>query len=128
MSIVQSFNAEIRDFARKVAPEEAVQVQRKIAIEALKRLVMKTPVRTGRARGNWQVGINTDPEGWLETFDKAGGGTINLGAAQIHGMPLGTCFLTNNVNYIEDLEHGKSTQAPHGMLTVTVEELKGLFP
>ncbi len=129
MSIVSTFNADIKKFAREVAPEEAVQVQRKIALEALKRLVMKTPVKTGRARANWQVGINTDPEGWLETFDKEGGPTINSGAAQILGMPLGTCFITNNVNYIEELEHGKSKiQAPHGMLIVTVEELRRLFP
>jgi hypothetical protein len=146
---VQTFNAQILEFAKKLAPDEARTMQRKMALEGLRRLVSKTPVDTGRARANWQVGINQEPATPLHpasepfqgphvagerplsatpALSQVGQETFDAGAAVIEAMPLCTCYLTNNVEYIEDLERGHSGQAPHGMLAVTVEELKGMFP
>jgi hypothetical protein len=125
---VRQFNAEVRDFAVKVAPEEAVTMQRAIVLEGLRRLVMKTPVKTGRARGNWQVSIGKDTDSILDVTDKTGGPTILRGTAPVLGLrQLITCYITNNVEYIEALEKGHSQQAPAGMLAVTYEELKGMF-
>jgi len=36
-------------------------------------------------------------------------------------------WITNNVDYIEKLEHGGSQQAPQGMVSVTVAELRTMF-
>jgi hypothetical protein len=145
---LQAFNDEIKDFARTLAPEEARTMQRKIALEGLCRLVQKTPVDTGRARANWQVGINQDPVDTphpagepfagsapagerplsdVPPLAQCGQETFEVGAAVIAAMPLCTCYITNNVEYIEELEHGHSGQAPRGMLALTVEELQGIF-
>jgi hypothetical protein len=145
---LQAFNDEIKDFARKLAPDEARTLQRKIALEGLRRLVQKTPVDTGRARANWQVGLAQEPSntpypadqpyGWprppgerplsdVPPLSAAGQETFDAGAAVIEAMPLCPCFITNNVVYIEDLENGHSGQAPRGMLALTVAELQGMF-
>lgn len=126
---VREFNLALRDFVRKTCPDQVVTVQRKISLDALKRLVEKTPVRTGRARGNWQVGIDQRPETQdVLRYDQSGGPTIRKGAAVIKGMQKPcVCYLTNNVDYINDLEDGKSTQAPNGMMAVTVQELREML-
>jgi len=48
--------------------------------------------------------------------------------AALAGLPAyQVVWISNNVDYIEELEHGHSWQAPHGMLAVTVAELRELF-
>ena len=42
--------------------------------------------------------------------------------------PFEMVWISNNVDYIEFLEHGSSQQAPEGMLAVTIEELRMIFP
>ena len=63
------FNKSIDDFARKI-PGKVSALQKKIVLEALKRIVERTPVDTGRARGNWQVTIGTPARGVVEDSDK----------------------------------------------------------
>ncbi|HSW46498.1 MAG TPA: hypothetical protein VLM89_13100 [Phycisphaerae bacterium] len=126
---IQQFNDRIRAFARKVVPEKVAALERKVALEGLRRLVMKTPVDTGRARGGWQAAIGRYPAGQTDRKDRAGEGTIQAGAAVIEGIKTPVkCVLANNVEYIERLEHGGSQQAPNGMLRLTVDELSAMFP
>ena len=121
------FNREIDAFARKV-PDRAVLVQKNVTMEALRRLVFKTPVKSGRARGNWQVTINDPATGQLDVLDVDGSMTIAAGLAALAGLqPYQIVWISNNVDYIERLEHGHSKQAPEGMLAVTVEELRAMF-
>jgi len=61
MATLRQFNFEIDNFVKKLVPEEIVLFQKKIALEALRKLVKRTPVDTGRARGNWQVTSNSFP-------------------------------------------------------------------
>ena len=104
------------------------KVQRKVGLDALRRLIEKTPVDTGRAKGNWQVGINQRPQGALEAEDKSGSATFAKGAAAIAtSHPFCEIHLTNNVQYILALENGHSQQAARGMLSVTLEELMEVF-
>jgi len=113
---------------KTVFPDKAVLVQKKVTFEALRRLVMKTPVKTGRAQGNWQVTIGNPAEGQLDIVDPDGKNTISAGmAALVNLQPYQVVWISNNVDYIEALEHGHSQQAPQGMLSVTVEEMKGMF-
>jgi len=121
------FNKEIRDFATSI-PDRLTTLQKKIVLEALRRLVQKTPVDTGRARGNWQVTIGRPASGQLDPTDADGAATIAKGRAAMAGLKDDhVVWISNNVDYIEDLEHGHSRQAPHGMLAVTVQELRGMF-
>ena len=124
---LKEFNSEIDAFTKTI-PDKVVALQKKIVLEALKRLVEKTPVKTGRARGNWQATIDAAAEGQLEVLDKDGGATITKGIAALTGLPpYSIVWISNNVDYIEFLEDGSSKQAPAGMLAITVEELRMMF-
>lgn len=88
---------------------------RKVALKALRNVVLATPVDTGRARGNWRVGINSDPTGEVETKSKKGAQAIRLGQAEIssaEGKGLVDIVIANNLPYIERLNDGWSEQAP----------------
>lgn len=100
--------------------------QQALLLEGLRRLVLRTPVDTGRARGAWEATADTpatsSPVG---AQDKNGSGTIAKGAGIISGiLPGQVGYVVNNVAYIDELEKGHSQQAPNGMVTVTLEELK----
>ncbi len=124
---IEQFNREIDEFAKSI-PNEAITMQRKIVLEALRRLVMKTPVETGRARGGWQATIGSQAKGQIDTLDKDGLETITRGLAALSSLkPYQVVWITNNVDYIEFLETGSSKQAPAGMLVITVEELRTMF-
>ena len=106
----------------------ATVMQKKVVLEALRRLVEKTPVDTGRARGNWQVTIASPAEGQVEVTDSDGAATLVKGLASLIGLPnFQIVWISNNVDYIEKLEHGGSKQAPEGMLAITFEELRNMF-
>jgi hypothetical protein len=123
-----AFNKEVRTWAKERTPEEIKKFQRYIVIEALRRLVLKTPVDTGRARGNWQVTIADIPEGETGTTDTAGQDTIATGIQALQSLGVyQIVYITNNVPYIVYLENGTSKQAPQGMVRITIEELMGVF-
>jgi hypothetical protein len=152
------FNAEVRKFTKRLTRDELVLFHKKIHLEALRRVVLKTPVDTGRARGNWQTTLGTPADGEVDRLDKRGGGVIaseGLGKLTLL-RAFSTSWLTNNVPYIEVLERGLypnpvkfgsyvprrrggrrhvirsaggySKQAPNGMLAVTLAELRLIFP
>ncbi|MBE0534772.1 MAG: HK97 gp10 family phage protein [Phycisphaerae bacterium] len=126
---LKAFNDEIRDFTKKMIPAEIVKLQTKIVLEALRRVVMRTPVDTGRARGNWHVTINRRSDHVNAALrDPDGSKTIADGYAAIKDLPpFSTVWITNNLEYIEFLEHGSSKQAPEGMVALTVDELRQMF-
>ena len=64
-----------------------------------------TPVKTGKARGNWRVGINQVPEGEIERR----GAEASIGeirSALKPGVSRELVFFINNVKYIRLLEYG----------------------
>ena len=98
---------------------------RKIALELFSRVILKTPVDTGRARANWQIAIGSMPNGVLELDDKSGTATISKGSAVVAGVKGGdVIYIVSNLPYINRLEDGYSKQAPAGMLGLTVQELQ----
>jgi len=100
---------------------------RKIALELFSRIIMRTPVDTGRARANWQVAIGTIPSGTLELNDKSGQATINKVQAASMGVVAGdVIYLTNNLPYAVPLEEGYSKQAPAGMVALTVQDFQSV--
>ena len=119
---LNQFLREVQEFSKSV-PAQVVTLHKKIALEALSRIVAKTPVDTGRARGNWQTTINSSPSEELFLTDPVGNGAQAL---QILGA-YQAVIIANNVPYIIFLEQGSSQQAPSGMVMLTVEELRGMF-
>lgn len=117
-------------------------VIRKLALEALERVVNKTPVGNpdfwknpppegyvgGRARGNWFVSIGEAGTEVTTEVDANGDVTVARGGAvigtykNVKGFP--QIVIYNNVPYINRLENGYSErQAPAGMVAITVAEL-----
>lgn len=98
-------------------------VVRKISLDMFARVILRTPVDTGRARGNWQVSIGAVNDSVIEVNDKAGTVTISKAAAAVAKVKAGdTIFLCNSLPYIHRLETGWSKQAPAGMVGITIEE------
>ena len=107
MSSADDFARELHEFSRRTLPELFGKDQQRIALDALKRVVDRTPFDTGRAKGNWQVGVNEIPENKLSALDKEGAQTIEKGQRTIKGIKFGDdVFIANNLDYILALEHG----------------------
>lgn len=108
--------------------EEFRLIVRSLALQALSRIVQRTPVDTGRARGNWTVSIGAADGSVTANLDPGGAGAIADGNAVLaqfenyEGFP--SIFIQNNLPYIERLEDGYSSQAPGGMVALTVAELR----
>lgn len=101
------------------------QAVRAISLELFKRLVLKSPVDTGRFRGNWNVGLGA-PTSTIdeEKKDTDGAETIAAAQAALENAKAGEAvFLTNHLPYAVALEYGHSGQAPNGMVRVTMEEV-----
>lgn len=97
----------------------------KIALDLFKRVILDTPVKSGRARGNWQVAIGKVPNGTLELTDKTGQATISRATATTAGLKAGdVIYLVNNLPYIQRLEDGYSGQAPAGMVGLNVQDFQ----
>jgi hypothetical protein len=138
---MSDFSMSLKSFADKTEGELRVVIQ-KVALEILSRLVMRTPVGNpdlwksagaptgytgGQARGNWQVTIGAEAIGELERIDPGGNATIAEGTAIISSwLAANSIFIVNNVPYIARLEDGWSTQAPEGMLRITIAEFDGI--
>ncbi|HNU27153.1 MAG TPA: hypothetical protein PKJ38_13680 [Planctomycetota bacterium] len=106
-------------------------VSRKIALEMFRRVILRTPVDTGRARGNWQTTVGAPAIGELGTRHNAKTGGAPIARAITVGQAWkattgASILLTNNLPYIERLEHGYSKQAPAGMVAITVAEFGGV--
>ncbi|WLH49748.1 hypothetical protein [Pseudomonas tolaasii] len=75
----------------------------------------------GRFRGNWQFSIDTPAEGVLDQIDVSGNVSIAVLKAQVQSLTAGqTAYIVNNLPYSIPLEYGHSTQAPGGMVRITL--------
>lgn len=103
-------------------------VVRKICLELFSRVIMMSPVATGRFRGNWQVGIGAIPTGTLALNDKTGTATISKVDAKVAGVKAGDIvYLANNLPYARRLEYGYSKQAPNGMVRTALRMFSGVI-
>lgn len=117
--MASDFGRQIRNFSRLVE-RRAERVARGAVLELGTRIITRTPVDTGRARGGWQTSIGgtagpapgrSPAEAERELARAAE--TLVVGD-QVH--------ISNAVEYVPVLERGSSAQAPRGMVEVTVAE------
>jgi len=109
--------------------EQAEEAFQSLVLDVFSRIALRTPVKTGHARWNWQVGINRSTNTELKGTDKIGDKTISRNQDRINRLVLGdTAHIYNNVSYITLLEGLEgpptSSQAPNGMVAVTLAEVK----
>lgn len=122
MASNNQFSIDIAAFVAK-AKDNADLVLRKVALDMFSRVVIKTPVDTGRARGAWQCAIGSIPAGQVNHLDKTGTETIaRINAAVAPAKAGNVVYLVANLPYINALEYGHSKQAPNGMVRLTVAE------
>lgn len=103
-----------------VVEKALTQRVRVIAMAMLNEIVLRSPVDTGRFRGNNIVSIGAPVYAVSESLDKSGGSTIQKGLSVTTGLePYTQVFLQNNLPYAEALEKGHSKQAPAGIYEVS---------
>jgi hypothetical protein len=118
--------ADIRTLSAK-ALAKASRAHRAIAAELFRRVVMRTPVDSGRLRGNWQAGAGTYVMEPVDTTDPDGGGTLAAILQTVQGAaPFVALTLTNNLPYAARIEYGYSKQAPAGMVRISAAEFRGI--
>ena len=118
---------------------EIAEVRKSYACALYSSIVKKTPVDTGRARGNWNISVGHDvtttTENTTQQFQSV---------AQVP-EPKGdeSIYISNNIEYITKLEYGGypknpkggsgktvngySKQAPEGMVGVTLANSENIF-
>lgn len=126
-----SFTSDLAKFEVKTE-RQASAVIKKIVLELFIRVMKRTPVDTGNARVNWELGVDavgntvataTTVEGENQISQQA----FLVGLGELAKFKPGqTIYITNNVNYIEYLEEGSSQQAPQGMVKITALEFQSI--
>ena len=110
--------------------QRALLTIKRIVLEMFKRVMQRTPVDTGNARANWDIGINAIPDGFEATVETGELGDISQrafakGLTEFESFKIGdTAYIVNNVEYIGFLEDRRSDQAPNGMVKITVREFQ----
>lgn len=102
-----------------VVEEQLSQRVRVIAMALLNEIVLRSPVDTGRFRGNNIVSVGAPVYSSTTDVDPSGGNTISRGASTLSGLePFTQVFIQNNLPYAVPLEDGHSKQAPAGIYAV----------
>lgn len=122
--------------AAKAVNPKLDKLGRELGLTLLDRVMKRTPVDTGNARGNWNASEDypdhkvwdrgkSDPAGFGENdADALRRGSIVIGDWEMSkGTPL---YVSNAVPYIVPLEEGHSKQSPAGWVRLTVVEMKAV--
>lgn len=103
-----------------VVEEQLSQRVRVIAIALLNEIVPRSPVDTGRFRGNNIVSVGAPVYTSTVNVDPAGAETLQAGVRAVTGLePYTQVFIQNNPPYAGPLEDGHSQQAPAGIYAVS---------
>lgn len=133
-------------FALKVSNWAAAQetradeLVRQVVLDIYQRIVVRSPVDTGRFRNNWQIGVGAPANGTFGAprgkVGQDGAGRWRDQAGRFARAPTAAMvslpgaghryFITNNLPYARRLEYGWSKQAPEGMVRITVAEFDGI--
>lgn len=98
-------------------------------MDSLRGVVQKSPVDTGRFRGNWIVSVDSPNLTETQQTDVNGSATINKGMAAIEAFDINNSriYIQNNLPYGNRLENGWSKQAPNGMVALTLSEMSAKY-
>lgn len=90
------------------------------------KVVLRTPVDTGRLRANWQFGVGSINTATTESTDSSGAAVISNIASQALASPVGgKTYLSNNLPYASRIEYEgwSKTKAPQGMVRISLAEM-----
>ena len=120
-----SFASDVAKFA-KLTNASMDETGRAIVLELFSSVIKDTPVKSGRAKGNWQTSI-TNPK--IGVLDRTGDAVaINEATSESAKFGMGkVIYLANNLPYIYRLEFlGWSIQAPDGMARKNVARIQSI--
>lgn len=107
--------------------DEVGKIHRAATLDLLREVATETPVDTGRARANWQVGRKRPPTGETDDTDTSSGAssTVSRESEEIARIrPFSISYVANNLPYIGSLNDGHSKQAPKGFVDAAFERVK----
>ncbi len=109
--------------------EAALDAFKATATEVANRIIDRTPVKTGRARANTLLQVNSLDFSTSDNVDPDGGTAKSNAASNAQALQLGdAAAIGNGLAYVAlGLEFGTSTQAPNGMYGITHEEVPGIW-
>ena len=142
----RSFGDQIREISKRIGAKTE-DVAKNITVHLFNRIVLKSPVDTGRFRANWNFSAGS-PDLSVSDATAAEGKSEEI-ASQVNANPLGAVlYLSNGLPYAGILEfggypnppkygsrkrgesgvavhviNGFSMQAPHGMVRVSFGEV-----
>lgn len=118
------FKAALTRYKAKRLPEIAKALQQETAAELGRRIVRRTPVKTGLARGNMRLGIGRRRAGSPTTRkDPSGSATIAAIANSSKRIAAYSNWsIYSLLRYVPRLERGYSKQAPRGMFRISMRE------
>lgn len=97
---------------------------RKVTFDVFRRVVLRSPVDTGRFRANWNISVGAPNYLTTNSTEESRGAAE---AAKALTLPVGgVVYLSNGLPYAQRLEYGWSQQAPAGMVRVTVAEFDNI--
>lgn len=118
-----SFAKDVQRFTVKTGDAED-RIVRGITLALFNGIILDTPVRDGRLRGDWQTTVGKAASGENGRVDPTGRAAMAEVAAN---TPLGAgqeTYLTNSMPYAELIEDGGSQQAPEGMAKRNVDRIQ----
>ena len=93
-------------------------------------VIRRTPVKTGRARGNWIMTMDHGPStAQTGVLDKSGEHSLDriaLALEQFDAKRTRSIWLTNCLPYIIMLEYGWSPQSPAGIVRTSLLLFRGV--
>lgn len=128
MDDFRQFELDLKKFT-DVMPEAAETIKKKIAMDLLRRVVLKSPVDSGRFKGNWFARVGSPVTEPTDDVDPSGNATIMRGVVAIEkSQPGNDIWLSNNVPYAGVIEDGHSGQAPAGVVAISLAEIQATAP
>lgn len=128
-----SFNREIMAWTAKLETRDWLPFLRYVVMTFLRDVIFMTPVKTGRLRGNWQVGgeqdasVNQDAS--LIHYDKGGGATLMRGFEAVGRVGTGeTVYVFNNIEYSGYIEFGEGHFQGYHMVAKAMANLRAMVP
>ena len=129
MATAQEFAAALRAEGART-PLQIDRFLRRVAFEVFTRVVRRTPVDTGRARLSWNIARNQADESVAPENPSQGRRALTTSNQKLTRIRpdkrMQPIHISNNLEYIRFLEEGSSTQAPQGMVAITLAEVQRL--
>ncbi|MBF0481697.1 MAG: hypothetical protein HQK81_12325 [Desulfovibrionaceae bacterium] len=106
------FGQALNSLAEQLSNNSGIVVKRAVFM-LVERLIMTTPVDTGRCMAGWQVSVDSESD-----CAPPPGDYPNVNISKFFGLPYAKEIynIENNVEYVLPLENGHSKQAPSGFI------------